>query len=104
MTTHLIPSVEMDQAASLHVYAPTRNAEFQYVYRAAKGIYWEQENGYFYMKDQGAWDAVKVFRHIVDTIADELGLTLVCSSDTKFVGLTDQVVEVLLSSDSASNR
>ncbi|MCB1755618.1 MAG: hypothetical protein KDJ38_08850 [Gammaproteobacteria bacterium] len=49
---------------------------YQYIYRSAAGVYWDQEKKGFISTPMKEWDVLKWFDQIVSTVKSELGVEL----------------------------
>jgi hypothetical protein len=64
-------------------------SSYSYVYRAARGVYWEGSLGGFRSDDRKEWSVTKWFVHIRDICRDELGVKLKLSVDAKWVNVPE---------------
>ncbi|MBI3283260.1 MAG: hypothetical protein HYZ65_00200, partial [Burkholderiales bacterium] len=70
---------------------------YQYVYRAAAGVYWDQEQFAFKLAARTDDDYAKWFAHILKILEDEMGLQLRLSDEITWINIPDKVKEEILS-------
>ena len=88
-----IGKIELTPSGELFVYpAFADKSLFEYVYRAAKGVYWDGGKTYFYMKQFGDWSPAEVFQNILLAVKDELGVELLVRPNTQWQGLEQKTV------------
>ena len=67
---------------------------YNYVYRAGKGVYWDQEQKGFKStpinQNAESWSCAKRYSHIVSVAADELGVDLVLSENLVFENISEK--------------
>jgi hypothetical protein len=66
------------------------NPDYQYVYRAAAGVYWDQARTGFKSSPLVEWSCAKWFSHIVDVVKSELGIGLQLASDVAWRNIATQ--------------
>jgi hypothetical protein len=84
----LLPS-----GAILLCLASGGRADYQYVYRAAKGVYWDNESRGFTMYRIGDWSPTKQLAHILRVVDDEMAITLGISEATTWDGLSIEEID-----------
>ena len=66
----------------------------EYVYRAGKGVYWDQEQKGFKStpmnQNAESWSCAKWYSHIVSIVASELGVDLVLSENVVFENVSEE--------------
>ncbi|RJX32774.1 MAG: hypothetical protein C4516_03270 [Oxalobacter sp.] len=77
-----ISRVELSEDGVLFLQlASGGSPSYQYVYRAAAGIYWDQERAAFKFATKKDSQCAKWFAHIVNVAGQEMGLRLQLSPD-----------------------
>lgn len=66
---------------------------YQYVYRAAAGVYWDNDAKGFKALMSGEWNQTNWFNHIVRIVASELGIALRLTETTTWVNVPEQIKE-----------
>lgn len=69
---------------------------YQYVYRAAAGVYWDQEQYAFKFVARADDDYAKWFAHILKILEDEMGLQLRLSDEVMWINIPDKVKDEIL--------
>ncbi len=69
---------------------------YQYVYRAAAGVYWDQKQHAFKFSARAGDDYVKWFAPILKILEDEMGLQLRLSEEVKWTNIADEAKEKIL--------
>jgi hypothetical protein len=64
---------------------------YQYVYRAAAGVYWDQDQYAFKLAARADDDYVNWFTHILKILEDEMGLQLRLSDEVTWINIPDKV-------------
>ena len=59
---------------------------YQFIYREARGVYWNHNAGAFRGTERQKWSIAKWYGHIVDVCAD-IGITLVLSGTVEWVAV-----------------
>jgi hypothetical protein len=62
---------------------------YQYVYRAAAGVYWDNENCGFKSTPIIDWSCAKWFSHILSSVNSELGVELVLGKSVNWQNLPE---------------
>ncbi len=62
---------------------------YQYIYRAASGVYWDQDEKGFKSTQMKEWNATKWFSQIRSVVESELGVSLQIGSKVSWVGIED---------------
>lgn len=65
--------------------------EYQYVYRAAAGVYWDQEQYAFKLAARADDGYANCFAHILKILEDEMGLQLRLSDKVTWINVPDKV-------------
>lgn len=64
---------------------------YQYVYRAAAGVYWDQEREAFKFATGKDGDYTNWFAHILKIVEDEIGLQLRLGEEVTWTNVPDEV-------------
>ncbi|MDU0352845.1 hypothetical protein RS130_01935 [Paraglaciecola aquimarina] len=57
---------------------------YQHVYRAAAGVYWDNESGGFKSTPIAGWSCSRWFSHIITAVSYELGVKLVLGENVNW--------------------
>lgn len=68
----------------LAIFPSKTSSLFQYVYREACEVYWDNNNQYFYSPVPREWDYKKWYGHIVAVVRTGLNIKLNLSANTTF--------------------
>ena len=82
-----ISKIEAADDGRIRVFPKTINSIFEYVYRAAAGVYWNKELQCFQSSNPNNWDNwdhKDWFIQILSAVKSELGEKLVLTNDTIF--------------------
>lgn len=71
-------------------------SSYQFVYRAAAGVYWDRSLGGFVSKGHEEWPYSKWYSHILDATKSELGLALELARDVVWENVPAQDKETIL--------
>jgi hypothetical protein len=72
------------------------NSSYQFVYREAVGVYWDENEKGFKSTPMKDWSCVKWFEHIVKTVLDGIGIELKLGSNVSWINIPDeQKAEIL---------
>jgi hypothetical protein len=70
----LIAQVGLDQSGRIYVRPQTET--FEYIYRAAMGVRWDEKLGRLFPYEVGDWLPKQWFSRIVDAVRSEYGVEL----------------------------
>lgn len=84
MDTSRILKVAVLEDGRTAVFPESRKAMYQYVYREAAGVYWEQESGCFVSTPPGDWTPQQWYQHIVTIVKTGVGLQMVLTPETEY--------------------
>jgi len=84
METSRILKVAMLEDGRTAVFPESRKAIYQYVYREAAGVYWEQELGCFVSTPPREWTPQKWYKHILAIVRTSVGLQMVLTPETEY--------------------
>jgi hypothetical protein len=82
METSRILKVAVLEDGRTAVFPESKEPMYQYVYREAAGVYWEQALGCFVWTPPGRWTPQQWYQHIVGVVKTGLGLQLVLTAET----------------------
>ena len=83
----------------LGVFPASRTDMFQYVYREAAGVYWDDDKGCFKSTQPEEWTLDKWYQHIVAIVRSGLGIQLVLCPETDFQADDDGFTEAIKLAD-----
>ena len=88
MNKETITKVEVNEACELLLLLESNGkSDYQYVYREATGVYWDNEFHAFKSTPMKSWSCVQWFSQIV-TIAKSVSAELILSKNAKWQGVT----------------
>lgn len=70
-------------------------ASYQYVYREARGVYWDNDAGAFRGTERRKWTYAEWFAHIVEVCAD-IGVTLALANSVEWVAVPESDKQQIL--------
>ena len=77
MNIEYVSAFEVEEDNTLWIIMKSQGgSEFQYVYRAGRGVYWQPEKNGFHFDPKGDVNVVKWFKHMIAVINSELGLEM----------------------------
>lgn len=79
-----ILKVAVIEDGRLGVFPADTCASYQYVYRAAAGVYWDDGASCFKSTPPHDWSYTQWYKHIHSVVRDEVGLTMVLTPSTIF--------------------
>lgn len=62
--------------------------DYQYVYREARGVYWDNDAGAFKGTERKEWSYADWFAHIVD-VCSSIGVSLHLGTTVEWAGISD---------------
>lgn len=71
------------------VFPESKRADYQYVYREAAGVYWDQAMGCFVSTLPQEWSPQKWYQHIVSVVRSGVGLQMTLTRDTEYESSKD---------------
>ena len=66
------------------VFPESKRADYQYVYREAAGVYWDQSMGCFVSTPPQEWSPQKWYQQILSVVRAGVGLQMVLTADTEY--------------------
>ena len=91
MDTEIINKIELlDSGELLLSIEGNGNSMYQYIYREAAGVYWDQENHGFKSTELKDWSCARWFFHIVDAVKSGLGVELKLSNASVWQNIPEQ--------------
>jgi hypothetical protein len=94
-----IYKVSILPAGTLAIFPAKASSSYQYVYREASEVYWDNKNQYFYSPVPREWDYKDWYRHIVSIVRTGLSIRLNLSNDTKFEANEDNFKSDMISAN-----
>ncbi|WP_317205003.1 hypothetical protein [Janthinobacterium sp.] len=90
MDTEIISRVEISDSDELFLYLQSGGRPaYQYVYRAAVGVYWDQERGAFKFATKKLGEYAHWFAHMLNVVKSEIGLHLLLSEHTSWANVPE---------------
>ena len=95
MTDLLLAKVELLNGSRVAITPARPNASYQYVYRAALGVEWNNELGKFFspsdymLESRKDWTVLENMDLLVVALKDEMGLQPIATADTEWVGFDE---------------
>lgn len=81
----LIDKVSIQEDGKLRIYPQVTSSDYQYIYREASGVYWDQSEKCFFSPVPKEWDYKDWFGQIVCIARTGLGIILNFSSTTEYI-------------------
>ena len=89
-----IQQVELDERDSLVVVPEKTNSEnFQFIWRDASGVRWDEDRLCFYAWEPEKWEKANFFRQVVLAVKNELGIKLQINRNTKWTNVPIEIRE-----------
>lgn len=66
------------------VFPESKRADYQYVYREAAGVYWDQSMGCFVSTPPQEWSPQKWYQQILSVVRAGVGLQMVLTAVTEY--------------------
>jgi len=79
-----IKAVEILETGELFLALDRGDPSYQYVYREAAGVYWDDEHHGFKSTEMKEWSAASWFSHIVTVVEQGLGVRLSLGRDVRW--------------------
>jgi hypothetical protein len=90
-----IKQIEIDATGRLLVFPELVDpGYYQYVYRAAAEVYWD-DAGFFFSPVPREWSYCQWMEQIRFAVRDELGIDLIASNATKFVAASESDLKAM---------
>lgn len=97
-----IKQIEIDATGRLLVVPESvKPGYYQYVYRAAAEVYWD-DAGFFYSPAPREWSYCQWMEQIRFAVRDELGIDLVATKTTTFVSVSESDLQAMRAALAAS--
>ncbi|HSF90846.1 MAG TPA: hypothetical protein VLA51_01440 [Paracoccaceae bacterium] len=71
------------------VFPESKQADYQYVYREAAGVYWDQAIGCFVSTPPQEWSPQKWYQQIISVVKSGVGLQMILTADTEYESADD---------------
>ena len=68
----------------LAIFPSKASSSYQYVYREASAVYWNDNSQYFYSPVPREWDYKNWYEHIISVVRTGLSIRLNLSANTEF--------------------
>ena len=90
MTLEKVSSIEItDEGVIVIVLESGGKPSYQHVYRAAGGVYWNQDRKAFTFATKKDGLYTKWFAHILNVVEDEMGIRLQLAKNVTWTGVSD---------------
>jgi len=100
MKTVTIDKVAVLPDKRLGVFPKEKDSWYQYIYRAAAGVSWNDDKGCFQSTEPKEWNYQKWYGQILSVASGpDLGRRLVLNDETEFDGLEEGFREKILEAD-----
>ena len=87
--TEIISKIEILPSGEVLVAIQSRGCpDYQYVYREAAGVYWNNDFGGFVSRDRRTWSCAKWVQHII-SVCHNIGIDLELSENIAWVNVDD---------------
>lgn len=97
MTLETVSNIEItDEGVIVIALQSGGKPSYQHVYRAAAGVYWDQDRKAFGFATKNDGLYAKWFSHILNVLDDEAGLKLRLARVVTWTGVSDKVRDELL--------
>jgi hypothetical protein len=97
MTLETVSDIEItDEGVILITLQSGGKPSYQQVYRAAAGVYWDQDGKAFRFATKNDGLYAKWFAHILNVLSDEMGLQLRLAKVVTWTAVSDEVRDELL--------
>lgn len=97
MTLETVSNIEItDEGVIVIALESGGKPSYQYVYRAAAGVYWDQDRKAFEFATKNDGFYAKWFAHMLNVLDDEMGLKLRLAKVVTWTGVSDVVRDELL--------
>jgi hypothetical protein len=97
--SEFVLEVRRTESNKLLLIVEKGDSSYQYVYREAVGVYWNEEMNGFESTAIKEWDIRRWYDHILKTVKDTLGVELILKHDVQYSGLTQADVNEIQSGD-----
>lgn len=84
METSRILKVAILPDGCIGVFPDSKNGMYQYIYREAAGVYWDDSKGCFKSTPPEEWGSSKWYQQIVSVVRSGLGLQLILCPETEY--------------------
>ena len=97
MKQEIIKAVQIDESGEIQILITGEgDPSYQYVYRAAAGVYWDNDKKGFKIKIPEKTEYPKWFKHVVSVVKDEAGINLKLSKDVQWNNVSSQTKNEIL--------
>ena len=95
MELETLSKIEAD-AGSVRLTLRSRGKpSYQYVYRTAKGLYWDAIAGAFTFDGGRTWTTVAAIRHVTTVLREEMGIEVQFDGDVAWIGISEEARNAL---------
>jgi hypothetical protein len=97
MTLETVSDIEItDEGVIVIALESGGKPSYQHVYRAAAGVYWDQDRKAFRFATRKDGLYAKWFAHILNVLDDEMGMKLQLAKVVTWTGVSDEARDELL--------
>jgi hypothetical protein len=87
MNSDVIKEIWIDNTGSLCIRP--KSERFEFIYRSAKGVYWNSAEEFIYPQIIGSWSPADWFRQVLEAVKDEYGCRLYLTSETSWANIDE---------------
>lgn len=84
MTDHIL-EIGIDADGKLYIKPETQS--FQYIYRSAAEVHWDDGQKHLYSPTPREWSYADWFKHIIAVVKEEYGCALIVTDKTKWMNI-----------------
>jgi hypothetical protein len=97
MSVEIISKIEILKDGKMRIKLKSGGKqEYQFVYREAKGVYWNNDFGSFETPEPKVWTHEEWFRHVIKTV-EGMGISLKQDRHTRFINVPHHIKEGIYS-------
>ena len=94
MKTELIKAILIDESGRLCVFP--ENEKFNFIYRSAMEVHWDQESLFLYSPKPREWSYFDWYRQILAAVKSEYGYDLSITKETSFTNIPEFLKKAIL--------
>lgn len=89
METDTIIEIGIDNSERL--YIRPHNKRFNYIWRSATEVHWDQEKKFLYSPKPREWSYYDWYCHIITVVKSEFGCELIINDETNWFDIPDEL-------------
>lgn len=98
MHQEIINKIEISESSELWlIIRSPGNPDYQYIYREAAGIYWDNDIKGFKSTPRKSWTYLEWFNHIVSLVSSALSVSLILDKNIEWNNVPEDVKNEILS-------